>query len=448
MDIWSTATTLFLSVVLGGVIGLEREVNEKKADGHNGKPSAIVGLRSFSFIALLGAIVGLLYANFIGLSLLIGSAFLILLLSYYIIGSLRTDGHGITTELGMIFSFVIGIILALKLFPIQLVFALTIVVILLLSQKEKIKNVVEDIRTQEINAFVSFALIAIVILPFLPNTSYAIADIPGIRSLLENFHVNVQTITNIDIINPFSLWLIVALITGVDLIGYILEKTLGTKKGWLIASAVGGFVSSTATTLSLAQESKHRKQVNPLISAALLSNLVSFFQIAILIGALNAVLLLNLTPVLGLMILSTTILVIYFLRATEGKPNTKETVMQSGRKGIINLPGALKFAAIYVTISILSKIALAFFGNSGFLITTGIGALVGLDAVMINTAQLAGSTIDYALAAIAFIIANAVNLFGKTFFSFLQGKKEFAVKLLISFAIIITSSLAGLFFII
>ncbi len=446
MDIWSIATTLFLSMVLGAVIGLEREVNEKAAKEYKGKDSAVVGLRSFSFIAILGAIVGLLYPNFIGLSLLIGASFLILLLIFYVINSHQTDGHGITTELGMIFSFVIGIILAIKLFPVQLVFALTIVIILLLSQKEKIKDVVEDIRKQEINAFVSFALIAIVILPFLPNTSFAIADIPGIGGFLSNFHVNVQKVTNIDIVNPFSLWLIVALITGVDLIGYILEKTLGTKKGWLIASAVGGFVSSTATTLSLAQESKNRKQINPLISAALLSNLVSFFQIAILIGALNASLLLNLSPILGLMIFATTALVIYFLRANEVKTNTKEKVVKTERKGIIDIAGALKFALIYLTISIVSKIALAFFGNSGFLITTGIGALVGLDAVMINTAQLAGQTIDYTLGAIAFIIANGVNLLGKTFFSFLQGKKEFAIKFAISVVVIIASSLFGLFF--
>lgn len=442
------ATTLFLSMVLGAVIGLEREVNEKAANEYKGKASAVVGLRSFSFISILGAIVGMLYADFSGLSLMIGGAFLLLLLIFYIMNTIHTAGHGITTELGMIFSFLIGILLALNLFPVQIVFALTIVIILLLSQKERIKDVVEDIRKQEINAFISFALIAIVILPFLPNTSFAIADIPGFRGLLENFGVNVQKVANIDIVNPFSLWLIVALITGVDLIGYILEKTLGTKRGWLIASAVGGFVSSTATTLSLAQESRHRKQVNPLISAALLSNLVSFFQIAILIGALNAVLLLNLAPVLICMVLATTALVMYFLRKSEGKGDVKETVKNNERRGIIDIAGALKFALIYLTISIVSKVALVFFGNSGFLITTGIGALVGLDAVMINTAQLAGNNIDYALGAIAFIIANSVNLFGKTFFSFLQGKKEFAVRFLISILIIVVSSLAGLLFVI
>lgn len=447
MDIWSAATTLFLSMVLGGVIGLEREVNEKTANEYKGKASAVVGLRSFSFVSILGAVVGMLYADFSGLSLLIGGAFLLLLLIFYVMNTIHSDSHGITTELGMIFSFLIGILLALKLLPVQIIFALTIVIILLLSQKEKIKDVVEDIRAQEINAFVSFALIAIVILPFLPNTSFAIADIPGIRGFLENFGVNAQKIANIDIVNPFSLWLIVALITGVDLIGYILEKTLGAKKGWLIASAVGGFVSSTATTLSLAQESTRRKNINPLLSAALLANLVSFFQIAILIGALNPTLLLQLFPILLLMIVSSIAIVIYFLRFAKEKPDTKEKIVSSDRKGIIDIGGALKFAMIYLSISIISKIALEFFGDSGFLITTGIGALVGLDAVMINTAQLAGSTIELTLAAIAFILANAVNLFGKAFYSFLQGNREFAVKLFISFVIIIAGSLAGLLFI-
>lgn len=447
MDIWFILTTLGLSLVLGAVIGLEREINEKKADEHKGKPTAIIGLRSFSLISLLGAIVGLMYTQFAGLALLIGSSLVILLLLYYIMDALTTKEYGITTELGMILSFIIGLLLATKLLPIQIVLAVTIVIVLLLSQKDRIKDVVEDIKKNELNAFVSFAIIALVILPFLPNTSYAISDIPGTKNLLENFGVNVQKIADIDLINPFKLWLIVALITGVDFVGYILERTIGKKKGWLLASAVGGFVSSTAVTQSLAQESKNRKGINYLISAALLANLVSFFQIAILIGVLNAELLVKLIPVLFLMLVASTALVVYFLRQKEPADTHKESAKTDEHKTIIDIGSALKFAVLFLTISIVSKIALEFFGDTGFLAATGIGSLVGLDAVMINTAQLAGKNIDFTLAAFAFILANAINLFGKSFYSFVQGKREFAVKFFVSVLIIIGASLVGLFFV-
>jgi uncharacterized membrane protein (DUF4010 family) len=442
MDTWSVSTTLFLALILGAVIGLEREVNEKKTLTQD-KPSAIVGLRSFAFIALLGAIVGLLYANFIALSLLIGSSFMVLLLLFYLIDSKATKDAGITTDLAMIFSFLIGILLALKIFPVQLILALTIVVVVLLSQKERIKVVVEDIQKQEINAFISFAVIAAVILPFLPNKSYGIADIPGIRDFLDNFGFNVKTLATIDLINPFRLWLIVALITGVNLVAYILEKTIGRKKGWLIASAVGGFVSSTATTQSIAQESRKHRRVNHLVSGAILANLVSFFQVSIIIGALNMHFLIKLFPVLSLMIITAASLLFYFLSVSEEKGHRAEGITTGESKEIINIGSALKFAVLFFFISIFSKIALEFFGKNGFLAATGIGSVIGIDAVMINTAQLAGKNINFTLAALAFILANAVNLFGKSFYSFLQGKREFAIKFFISVLFLIISSLLG-----
>lgn len=447
MEVSSLVTKITLALVLGAVLGLEREVNEKKLDKYQGKPTAIIGLRTFSLISLLGTIAGLLYDKFFGLSLIIGGAFLILLIVFYIIDALETKEQGITTEIAMIFSFVIGLVLALELLPVHLLLAVTVIVVLLLSQKERIKDVVEDIKKSEVNAFISFALIAIVILPFLPNTTYSLADITGIGPFLENLGVNVQKIAHLDVLNPFKLWLIVALITGVDLIGYVLERTIGSKKGWLIASGVGGFVSSTATTQSLAQESRTRRSVNHLVSAALLANMVSFVQVAILIGALNGLLLVKLLPVLGFMCIAAAGLLIYFLRVKDEKEEDEKTVIDSARHSIIDIAGALKFALLFLTISVFSKIALEFFGNSGFLIATAIGSLIGLDAVMINTAQLAGNNIDFTLAALAFILANAVNLFGKSFYSFYQGKREFAMKFFISVLIIIIASLVSLIFI-
>lgn len=447
MDIFTIATTFFLSFVLGGIIGLEREISEKYINPQKGKPTALVGIRSFSLITTLGAVVGLLYAKFLILAVLIAAAYFILLIVYYILNVQNTKDPGITTELAMIYAFLIGILLATKVIPIQLTLALTVIVTLLLSQKQKIKNAVENIKKSEINAFISLAIIALVILPFLPNTSYAIADIPGIKDFLKNIGIQSNNIVNIDLINPFKLWLIVALVTGVDFIGYILSKTLGQKKGWLIASAVGGFVSSTATTQSLAQESRTATRVNPLVSAAILSNIVSFLQISILIGALNALLLAKLIPMIAFMIIAGTCILIYFLRLKEKKYKQEKEHKKEKQGNIIDIGVALKFAVLFLTISVISKIALDLFGNSGFLIATGIGSLIGLDAVMINTAQLAGNQIDYQLAAMAFILANAVNLIAKSLYSFTMGKKEFAVKFLVSVITIIIASFAGLLFI-
>ena len=99
--------------------------------------------------------------------------------------------------------------------------------------------------------------------------------------------------------------------------------------------------------------------------------------------------------------------------------------------------------AIYLLINVSSKIAIQFFGSSGFLATSALGSLTGIDAVVINTAQLAGNSISMQLGVWALIMANGVNLLAKSVYSFLQGSKEFAMKFLISMLIVIGLSIVA-----
>ena len=439
MDL-TLAFRFILAVAIGMAIGIEREMNEKKGE-HNDKPSAILGVRTFTLVTLLGGVVGVLYPSFLPLALLLGAAFFVLLIVFYMQDVALTKDPGITTEIALIYSFIIGTLLTLNVISIQLTLAITVVVLLFLSQKDFIKKSVRNIQHNELNAFISFMIIAIVILPFLPNTSYALQDIPGIETLLKNFGISSE-ISSISLINPFKIWLYVALITGIDLFGYFLERISGSKKSWLIASIAGGFVSSTATTQSLAQESKTIKQSNHLLSAAVASNTVSFLQIAILIASLNPAFFINLLPILISMIIAGLLSFFYFIYK-EKKTPIPDTPLQKETTNIINLKSALTFAGMFILISIISKLALELLGEGGFLITTGLGAFIGLDAVMINTSQLAGQTIALPLALGAFIIANGVNLIAKTCYSYFLGSKEFTVKFGLSVLLIIAGSIVG-----
>lgn len=434
---------LIITFVIGAVIGLEREINEKKILIPTQKPVAILGLRTFSLSSALGFLAGILYPNFLFISAAITFSFFALSIVFYMLDSLSTKDTGITTELALIYSFLTGLLIATELIPIQLTLALSVVLIVLLSRKESIKNIVEDIKRRELNAFISYTIIALVILPFLPNTTYALSDISNLSGFLSNLGVNLNQIINIGLVNPFKVWIIVALITGVELLGYILERAIGQKKGWLLASAAGGFISSTATTQTMAQQSNKSQSINHLVAAVIIANLVSFIQIGIIIGSLNTIFLIELLPTLIPMVLGGILIALFFLRVKEKESEINQTKIIEEKK-IINLYGALKFTGLFITITILSKLALAIFGSSGFLITTGLGALVGLDAVMINTAQVAGSSIDFKLGITAFILANFVNLAGKSLYSFLHGKKEFALKFTASIGIIILLSLIGL----
>jgi uncharacterized membrane protein (DUF4010 family) len=447
MDTLAIAFRIIVSFLIGAAIGLEREINEKKTTETGKKPQAVLGLRSFSLITSLGTITGFLFISHPALSLLIGAGILLMFIVFYVIDSMMTKDSGITTEFAMVYSYVIGILLALDFFPVQVTLALAVVLILILSRKRNIKQVVEDIRQKELNAFIAFAIIAVVILPFLPNTTYAFSDFPGVVQFFESIGITLGKLEKIELFNPFRLWFIVVLITGIDMIGYVLERAFGQKKGWIMASIAGGFVSSTATTQTLAQQSNESRGIHHLLAAALLANSVSFLQIAILLSPINPAFVVRLLPTFLMLFFSALSVTYYFLKTKEqitmkhalsGKAVREESIFQLG--------AAIRFSVIFILISIVSKVALEYAGSGAFLLATAVGALAGLDAVMINTAQLAGGRIDISLAVIAFIIANAVNLLGKSFYSYLQGKREFAVKFFLSILIIIASSLIGLLF--
>ncbi len=443
----NVALHLILSLVLGAVIGLEREVNEKKLSASQKRPTAIAGLRTFALVSLLGGFAGILLTGaLMPFGLLLSASVMTLILVFYILDSRNSKDPGFTSELALMLTFLLGTLLTLEILPIQLVLAATVVLIVLLSQKQQIKNAIHDVDKREINAFIGYAVVAVVILPFLPNTTYALADIPFLRELFQTFKTDLRGLATVELVNPFRLWLIVALITGIDIAGYVLERTVGAKRGWLLASAIGGFISSTAVTIGLAQQSKESKGTNHLVAAALVSNLTSFFQIGLLIAGINAIFFLSLSPVLTSIIVAGFAVSFYFLQIKE-KKKTIKVKKNAPKDEIFNFIPALKFAALYLGISVMTKVALLYFGNSGFLITSAIGALAGLDAVMINTASLAGGQISMELAAWTFVLVNAVNLIGKLVYSVIQGSREFAVKFGISVGIIILASIAVVLFI-
>lgn len=182
----------------------------------------------------------------------------------------------------------------------------------------------------------------------------------------------------------------VALITGVDVAGYILERTLGQKKGWILTSLVGGLISSTATTYSLARESKQSKISKLLVSAAILANLASYLQIAALMAALNLELFIRALPALGLIMLSG-VLVCTFLLLHRSKDDAKANAQgnrerAAATKHLFSFYPALKFVGLYLLISIVSKVAYNLFGTTGFIVSIGIAALTGMDAVTVSLA--------------------------------------------------------------
>lgn len=429
---------LFLSLLLGAAIGLERQ------SSHQESPRGLnVGVRTFALTSLLGSLAGIFYIkDFPAVFTMIAAVFSVLLVSYYILGARSSTDYGLTTEFSFVYTFIVGVIIATEIIALPIVLATTVIVILLLAFKGKTKKLAEEVSRGEIESFISYAIIALVILPFLPNIGYRLVDLPFLVSLFEGYDLNLGEYSAIELINPRRLWFIVVLVTGIDVLGYVLSKFVGAKHGLTFASFIGGFISSTSITQSLAQKSRKVAAINYLVGAALLANLASFFQVFLLVGPLNARWLASLFPVLLAIIISAAVLSLILLRRSRHVAATEESIHGENKK-IFSLIPAIKFALFLLFVKIVTNVALVAFGESGFLISSVLASFVGLDAILVNLATMAGSVVSFEFAILAFILVNATNLLSKTMYSFLQGSRKFALRFLFAAILIVLSSFAS-----
>jgi len=443
---------LLLAIVLGGLIGLERgsapgtEEKEEKLDRGD-----TWGIRTYSLISLLGAVSGLLYLfGHLHLSVITTVSFFILIFIYYGVGGWMIKSMGLTTELGAIFSFLIGYFVTSNIVPLQLVIAVSIVIELILSVKEKSHTFALGLKRTEINAFIGFAIIALVILPFLPNQSYHLADFQSIRNILRAYNANMDFFSQLEIINPFKLWFIVALITGIDILGHVLTKFSGHKKGVVLASAVGGLVSSTAIIISLGRRSRIQNNTNELVTAAMASTLTSYLHIFILLAPLNSRWLVSVTPVLFSVVAASALSFLYFhlkdrKRMMIISEDPAENLAYPEEKEIFSLKHALTFAFVLIVVRLVTKSALLLFGQTGFLFTSILASFAGLDAVLINLAEQANAAVstDAALLTLLFVIST--NMLAKIIYSIPQAKKEFTLKLTAASVAVIASGFVAYF---
>jgi uncharacterized membrane protein (DUF4010 family) len=260
--------------------------------------------------------------------------------------------------------------------------------------------------------------------------------------ILENMGMVLGPFMDLEIINPQKLWFVVVLITGIDVFGYTLGRIIGNKSSFTVASFLGGFVSSTSTTQSLALRSQKTHVVNYLVGAALLSNLASFLQVFLLAGPLNGKWMISLIPSIMIMVTTSGLLAVYFLKKHEPEKQEQERGIKDFK--IFSLESALKFAVLITVVKLLTKVCLILFGNAGFIISSIIASFVGMDAIIINLAEMAGPTITLKFALLVFLLVNATNLISKMVYSYLQGSRKFALRFTFAISVVALSSFAGL----
>ncbi|WP_337868391.1 MgtC/SapB family protein [Meiothermus sp.] len=367
---------LLAATLIGFAVGLERERAKVERQG-----STIGGVRTFTLLGLLGG-VGALGQNqwlpVVGLAAVAGLA----------VYSLR-NSRDATSQVAALVVYVLGVLCGLGIvLPALFAGALLLG---FLAFHDELHAFAGGIERSEVEAAVLLALLLGVVYPLLPDVNYG----------------------PYGVWNPREIWQVVLLVAGVNFMGYLALRLLGSKGLWA-AAILGGLVSSTAVTLSMVTQSRANPSKNLLwASGAVLASQMMLGRILVWSAAIAPVLLQRLWPAVLLWLVWGLLVAFWLTRRdpSEAQPVSVQNPLQ--------LQSALLFAGVYALVKLLARVGLEVFGSAGVFVVSAFSGVADVDAITLSLARLAANEqLMVSVASIAIGVAALSNTVFKTALSF------------------------------
>jgi uncharacterized membrane protein (DUF4010 family) len=186
------------------------------------------------------------------------------------------------------------------------------------------------------------------------------------------------------VLNPWNIWFIVVLIVGIGLGGYAVYTLAGARLGPLIGGAVGGLISSTATTVSYARRAAAQPEQSPACACVIaVASSVVFVRIGAIVAAAAPALLPALWGPLAIVGGAAGLGALLLVRATQRNGDGAPRLGNPAELG-----PALAFAAIYTVVLIAVRFVREQFGETGVYGVAAIAGLTDVDAIVLSTARL------------------------------------------------------------
>jgi uncharacterized membrane protein (DUF4010 family) len=370
-----SALHLAVAALCGLAVGVEREWSAR----HRQRAPEFAGVRTFLLLGLLGGLAGDFHER--GWTtpavIVLGAAAALVVISYAVTAKRREPDA--TTEVAALLVILSGGLAGSG--QLTLASAVAALVALVLVEKGRIHDIVYNLRSEEIEAALRFAVLAVVILPLLPVGPYG--PEPGVR--------------------PRELWLLVLLFSGLSFAGYLGLRVAGAERGYTLAGLFGGMISSTAVTLSFARQSREKDTLaGPLAAGTVAACSVLYLRVTVLAAVLRPELAWKAAPYFALPFLvgaGTTLV----LRGRE----RNKTVSAELPKNPLGLRSALQMAALFQVVLYAVAWAKGRFGSTVLYGTATILGLTDLDALTFSMARSAATAAGDAARALTIgILAN------------------------------------------
>ncbi len=405
-ELHDISLSLLIALSIGLLIGIERGWSEREEKEGN----RMAGIRTFSIVGLLGGIWGLLAIEINEWVLAV--AFLsvtALIIAAHLTEVKRDEDVGTTTAFTLMLVFALS---AWSVFGYELpALGATVVVTAFLGYKPTLHRWLRNINKKEIHAWTKLLVITLVLLPLLPNEGYG----PW------------------DAFNPYWVWWMVVLISGLSFVGYVSIKLAGKNLGTLLTSFVGGLASSTAVTISLAQFAKKSRSTFLFMAGVLMASSIMFIRVLVEVSVVNYKLLDDLLiPVAAMfvgLILAGAWLWKYRVDTEESAPVRIKNPFQ--------LSTALKFGLLLGAILVLSEGMQEWFGDQGVYALSVVSGLMDVDAITLSLSRMSQDSLSEEVAVMGILLAAVTNTLVKgLIFSFYVGIKRSLTLLILLIAAI------------
>jgi uncharacterized membrane protein (DUF4010 family) len=343
-----------LATGLGLLVGMQRQWAVRE----------MAGIRTFPLITLMGLMFMVLaraHGGWLPAAGLLGVVTLLVVANVARWHAGEKPDLGITTEVAALVMYGVGAMVGLGLTAPAVV--TTGIIAVLLHWKDPLHTFVAKLGEPDFDAIVGFVLIAFVILPVLPNQDYG----------------------PYRVLNPFEIWLMVVLIVGISMAGYVAFKFFGTRAGAVVAGFTGGLISSTATTVGYARRSRENPARSPAAAVVVtLASVVVFGRVLVEIALVAPDIFGATAPPLaamgGFMLLLALVLLV---RAPgEHGPEAADPDPPS------DLKAAIVFGGLYAAVLLAVSFAQEYLGREGLYAVAALSGLTDMDAITLSTAKL------------------------------------------------------------
>ena len=344
---------LIISLVLGLLVGLQRQWAE----------SPLAGIRTFALISIFGTTSAILaekfgpwviVIGFVGVTVIMAVGHLSKRVKY-----LTSEHSGLVTEVAMLLMFGVGILVRTG--PIWLSAAVAGMLAVVLQAKIELHGFASRFSDREIRAIMQFVLISLVVFPVVPN----------------------RTFGPLNVLNPHEVWLMVVLIVAISLAGYIIYKFWGEKAGIILGGVLGGLISSTATTLTYAKQSRELKATSTrnalliLIAWSIVYARV-FLEVIVVAPAFRAA-----WAPLAIMFCVSSVSILWAWKRKEN--NSRGMLPQSNPA---EMKTAITFGIIYSVILLAVAFSKEYLGTQGLTVVAILSGVTDMDAITLSTARL------------------------------------------------------------